>query len=457
MTPPRGAPALIALATLTVLTLAACSEGEPPQPAAPGLEAATTVEDSAGIRIVTTSVTPDTPHWRVPPEPELELGAVEGDAVYLFQRPEFAARLENGNVVVADFGSGQLRFFGPDGSHLRSVGGKGQGPGEFREFNGVVRTPGDTLVVYDVRNRRVTRIGPSGARVDDASLNAPISARWQAGVRPFERMDTRVVGSEGERQLQRWRYAHAAAPTGEGRHLVPFYHPPEAAPTERDTVRGRIELVAVEPGGGTGEVVASLDGPLTLPFWLDGRDRGQGWIPIFRHVPFAGEILLAAGPGRVVLGRGDLAELAVVDATGLRLVIRRRAHTPAPVDGPLREQFVSWRIGRPGSWVEEAERGEAADAFEILGDDQRLPAHAEVFLDDDGRIWVRDWQLPWEEGEPATFTVFGEDGAVVATATLPGDLSVTHIGPDHVTGVVWDELGIEYVRVYRIVRDEGFR
>lgn len=128
MTPPRSA-ALIALTTLAALALPACSEGEGPQTGAAALEAATTVEDSAGIRIVTTAVTPETPHWRVPSEPELQLGAVEGAPAHLFQRPEFAARLENGTVVVADFGSGQLRYFGTDGAHLTSVGGRGQGPG----------------------------------------------------------------------------------------------------------------------------------------------------------------------------------------------------------------------------------------------------------------------------------------------------------------------------------------
>jgi hypothetical protein len=426
---------------------------EEPQPAS---AAHTTVRDSAGIRIVSTTLAPHTPEWRIPESPELELGAAEGEEAFLFHRPEFAARLENGTIVVADHGSGELRFFDSEGRPLRRVGRRGQGPGEFQEFNRVVRMAGDTLAIYDFRNRRVTWIAPDGSLVGDASLNAAMTERMTAGTHPLGRTELRIVGPQGSDPPQRWRTLNFAGPTGDGRHVVAFLRAARPVAQERDTVRGMVEVALIGSGQERGEVLDSLAASLQFPLWLDRSSEGGGWIARPMGVPFAAEPFVAVGDGRVVLSRGDRYEVRVLDLAGGReLRIRRADVIPEPVDQALRDRFVAWRLSVPGRRVEQVERDQANAAFGILGDAQRLPTIAELHLDDAGRIWVQDWRLPWERDQPATYTIFGPEGAIEATATLPAELALTHIGRDHLTGVVWDEMGLEYVRVYRIVRDQG--
>ena len=50
-----------------------------------------------------------------------------------------------------DNGSGEVRIFGADGRHLRSIGGHGEGPGELRVGRYIWVLPGDTLWVGDYR------------------------------------------------------------------------------------------------------------------------------------------------------------------------------------------------------------------------------------------------------------------------------------------------------------------
>lgn len=70
--------------------------------------------------------------------------------------------LEDGSLVVADGRSRSLRRFTADGRVLWSVGRAGEGPGEFRRIDSVAALPGDTLVVLDALNERLTHIAPNG-------------------------------------------------------------------------------------------------------------------------------------------------------------------------------------------------------------------------------------------------------------------------------------------------------
>lgn len=86
--------------------------------------------------------------WSVGAEPEVSIGVVDGPAEYQLSDVSSAVRLPDGRILVADGGSGELRYYGADGEHLRSVGGVGEGPGEFTSLAGLALVA-DTLFVYD--------------------------------------------------------------------------------------------------------------------------------------------------------------------------------------------------------------------------------------------------------------------------------------------------------------------
>jgi hypothetical protein len=98
----------------------------------------------------------------------LSIGASGGDSTLEFFRASSALLLPNGEVVVANNGTSQLRWFRADGSYLRTVGRRGNGPQEFRRTVYLYEGVADTLVAYDEGNRRFHYISHSGttARMD---------------------------------------------------------------------------------------------------------------------------------------------------------------------------------------------------------------------------------------------------------------------------------------------------
>jgi hypothetical protein len=74
----------------------------------------------------------------------------------------------DGTIVIADHNAMSLVLFDSTGTQIRSVGGKGSGPGEFERI-GPVGWIGDTLVVLDVRLRRVTFFAVPNATVQIAT------------------------------------------------------------------------------------------------------------------------------------------------------------------------------------------------------------------------------------------------------------------------------------------------
>src|SRR5690606_37146833 len=101
---------------------------------APSTEAAVTVRDSPGIRIADS--------------PALQIGLADGAPEYLLSGVVSALRRADGTIVLVNNGSQEMRFYDGEGRHLRSVGGRGGGPGECQQIFWVGEIHGDSLLVY---------------------------------------------------------------------------------------------------------------------------------------------------------------------------------------------------------------------------------------------------------------------------------------------------------------------
>jgi hypothetical protein len=78
--------------------------------------------------------------------------------------------LPDGGVVVADDRSSTIRLFGPNGTHLLTLGGPGEGPGEFEWLSHVSVEAPDTILVYDGRRLRITRFLTDGRLISTTAL-----------------------------------------------------------------------------------------------------------------------------------------------------------------------------------------------------------------------------------------------------------------------------------------------
>ena len=134
-----------------------------------------TIRDSAGITITenASDAMARAAVWAIDSVPLLTIGDPGGDAAHQLYRARGAARLSDGRIVVLNAGTSELRFFDANGKHLRTVGRKGEGPGEFRLPFPLLHLPFDTLAVWDSRPQRVTIFSPDGEMVRAFVLDEP--------------------------------------------------------------------------------------------------------------------------------------------------------------------------------------------------------------------------------------------------------------------------------------------
>jgi hypothetical protein len=88
-------------------------------------------------------------------EEELTLGEAEGREEYLFSRILIDVD-ENENIYVLDNQTATIRVFNKQGEYLKTIGKKGQGPGELISPRTIQITPQNEIMVYDFGIRRLT-------------------------------------------------------------------------------------------------------------------------------------------------------------------------------------------------------------------------------------------------------------------------------------------------------------
>jgi hypothetical protein len=116
-----------------------------------GKAAQISVRDSAGIEIVES--TPGSRETAKPlvidTVPLFDIGADPSDPNQEFSSPSNPMRLADGRIAVAEPGAQEIRFFDSRGVWRRSVGRKGQGPGEFSDLRQLFLGPSDSLYAYE--------------------------------------------------------------------------------------------------------------------------------------------------------------------------------------------------------------------------------------------------------------------------------------------------------------------
>ena len=141
-----------------------------------------TVSDSAGTRIVTYASLDPEAFPLIGFEPAVDtIGALDGPEEYFF-RYIVSAELVPAGIVTADHQDYELKYFDGNGRFVSSIGGEGEGPGEFEALDWV-QSFGDSLFfIWDGRNNRLTR-----ARLTEAglSLESSVPGPWSPAISPI--------------------------------------------------------------------------------------------------------------------------------------------------------------------------------------------------------------------------------------------------------------------------------
>lgn len=91
------------------------------------------------------------------------IGSVDtNDENLAFRSPLDMAVDDEGRIYILDSGNQRIQVFGPDGKFLRTIGRRGQGPGEFESLNSIDIDPQGNFHVLDSAQRRIQVFTPLG-------------------------------------------------------------------------------------------------------------------------------------------------------------------------------------------------------------------------------------------------------------------------------------------------------
>jgi hypothetical protein len=341
--------------------------------------------------------------------PLLEIGVVEGEEAYQFNGIRGALRLADGRLVVANGGTAELRFYDARGRHLRSVGGKGGGPGEFQFMGAPLRLPGDSLLVGERVAPRLSLFTPEGGFVTTYPSREPLGVLSDGTL--VGRRTLRAPGESVQSGLLREREALVRS-TRAGEELDTL-----------GVVPGSERHVHIEQSGGA---ITSIE--VSVP-------------------SFAKSQQIAVGPDRVYAGSAESYEVEVYHpGLGLERLIRVSvppgAVTPAMVEALRREQL--------GESPNEEHRRSVERRFAQFEAPEFLPSYNGFRLDAAGVLWVEEYLAPGED-EPR-WQLFDGEGRWLTTVAMPARFRVLEIGEDYLLGVWRDEFDVEYLRLYGLER-----
>jgi hypothetical protein len=124
------------------------------------------VKKENGIIVVHNPKEPISPHGTVPLRliltEDLVIGKSEMDKAPLFFSVRAVRVDEEDNIYVLDSRAGQIKVFDKQGTHLRDIGKKGQGPGEMQNPVSMEMFKGKDIVIYDMGNGRISIFSSSG-------------------------------------------------------------------------------------------------------------------------------------------------------------------------------------------------------------------------------------------------------------------------------------------------------
>jgi len=427
----RGA-ASVALSVAGLAFLLACggdasvAEGDAPW---------RTEVDSTGdtIRVRITGAIPDRLVRTLVPEFEVGAqGTSEGeDEQAVFGRIATVHGMPSGGLMVHDGQAEEVRLFDAEGRFVTRVGGKGGGPGEFGQLNGIAQLPNGDLIFWDA----------SGGRLNRYRADGEFLSTWRM---PFTGWFTQNALHADERG-----FIHAWV-------LV-----------ERDTLssgeNNRFGFLRMDT---TGAVLDTTQYPRWQPpagyltaQSADGRSMTRSTIP---WTP--GDFHRLARDGGLVSGPGSPYVLYILPRTGKPVRVERE-FTPVPVsstEASDRRAVIERNMkGLDPSWN-----------WSAASIPTTKPAYQSFEVGEDGRIWVRLYSVaqpipeadlpparPGPDGtilprlttrEPVIYDVFSPEGRLLGRVALPPRTRISRTRGNQAWGVRQDDMDVEYAVRFRI-------
>ena len=318
------------------------------------------VRETDGVRVVENTSRRTAPMaFQLATNPTFDLGGLKSNI-----DDEFTAnggylrsvRLSDGGFAVID--ETRIRFYNPAGKQVKVTGRRGGGPGEFEQITGICRTRGDTLVVNDPSNGRVTIVDRKGAVVREVPVGH-VDLPWGGGC--FDDGTFVVVQS--------------ISTDGKSRSL--------------ELIRRRLD----------GRVLGRLG-----PFWSSSANV------------FISSVATAVASGsRLYLGDPRKSEVKVYNPQG-KLTTIIRTDDPIERVSSAEQSAMKPQISvRRGS--DAASAAVATERLRMAPKPMEWPSYGRIAVDPAGRLWVQDYRKT--RFDPFVYTGFDRDGHMLGKFSLP--------------------------------------
>ncbi len=386
----------------------------------PGRDSFTT-RDSAGIRIVENAAPAwsEGDAWHLSDQPLVDIGGLEGDPNYELYRVSNAVRLPNGRIVIGNSGTNEIRFYDESGVHLLDAGGEGEGPGEFRSIGWVSPYRGDSLAAYDLLQMRISIFDSAGRFVRTF---------------PVLGMDASVRGR-----------AHGVFADGSVFVAGMSFTGPDG---EDEAFRQEEPLYVVSPEGEFSDSLCAYPG--TERFMHSAGGSG-GTSMVFIGSPMFGRSTEYGVHGnRFYVASNDTYEVRVHGRDGTLQSIVRKQHdhldvTDADVEAIRKQQL--------GGDTPEGMRQAMTDVLDATPIRETMPAYSNILSDRAGNLWVEEYRRPGDV--VPRWTVFNAEGEMLGTLSVPERFVIQDAGDDYVLGRWTDDLEIEHVQMYELIKGRG--
>lgn len=321
--------------------------------------------------------------------------------------PQSLALDEWDRVFVVDQQPSVIKVYDPDGRLIRTVGGQGEGPGEFRA--GFVALHGDALVLHDPRVGRTSVWDTSGA---------------------FRRSWPSACCAWGDIAVDR-----------QGRIVIPT--------TGRGYLRYTLD----------GALVDTLEVPMNTPamrLWtvstvVNGQPLGRLVAP----VPLTPRTIQGFNPeGGLLVGWSADYQIAVAPRGVDTSAVFGRTWTPMLVDGAVKRRLVDRMVAdHVGDDITEELLRRSFPEGEIP---DRAPAFTAMHADGRGNRWIR--LEPGADTAQAVFDIFTPEGVYLGATSIrpaPPDFTRLAFSRDGVAIVRENAAGVPAVLRFRVVRPAG--
>ena len=307
--------------------------------------------------------------------------------------------------MIADRDSREVRVFSETGEFRGFFGGRGDGPGEFRNL-GRIENAADTLLALGAG--RVTMVTSDLAVIRTFNLSRnTLELHYLGGGMILPELNSPVLPQDGASGLIR-----------------------RAEPLALFDLEGtQIDSIGETRGADTYAYVS-------------GETRA-GAAPLF-----AGRSHIATLGQRIFRGSSDRMQVDELDMSGNLLRILRIPGYPLDLSDA---RIAAERDARLDE-LPPALPPYFREMIEAMPAPETRPAYSEMLVDPSGAVWLELYRGTSEREQPQEWLVLDADGTWLGTVEIPDRFRVWDITTETVLGVWQDEMDVEHPQVLQLKR-----